>query len=479
MEEKHEETHKINIEHLQENIDDEKSGSYIEEIQENSQEHVEDDYDSSQEKLQEVHAEGSEDESNEFTQNSKNIFSQNNSKKEKYHQGIERISEGDNEGDDKYHSIFHRINQEALTDDYQLNEENFEEVMRQNINANNVNQLLNPTLYDPDSGFKFQPEINKKSKLLAEEKRNKSQDISSKSEKSPIEFDLYQDALKRKEKQHKLEYNNMMGILLNASKTKISNNSHRIAINKVEKLIESAIGKYEKEKKKLTFIEVGEILTELKLFREIFSNEEKDCNKHNKKIHTYKDIKSELSGVKDREKRKKAEVDYYEQLWLCLNPDNKEYIKSEILCEFLKILFSPVASSVKEITSVLEQFLKAAFFLNLNQEEEKNYISPITEKILSEDDIWPLEKLVHEFLSLKENILAYQNIHNPSKKLLEDIEQYKKQKLNFQPNAGHKRFLSRSNFFEERIPVLMNLEKQRHQVNEEAKKEMEQNVKLN
>jgi hypothetical protein len=417
-----------------------------------------------------------EEDSDEILRNQNKVYTKNIVKNAKYHQGIERISEVENE-DEKYHSIFDRINQDILTDDYQLDEEKFDELTKQNINSKNVNQLFNPTLYNPEPGYRFQPEINEKSKILAQEKRNKSPDVSTKSGKSPVEIELYQDALKRKEKQQKLEYNNMMGIMLNASKTKISNNSHRIAINKVEKMIEAAVSKFEKEKKKLSFIEVGEILTELKLFREIFPNEESE-NENKKKYQNHKDIKLELGAVKEREKRKKAEVDFYEQLWLCLNPDNKKSIKSEIFTEFMKILFSPVASSVKEITSVLQQFLKAAFFLNLNQEEDKNYVSPITEKNLTEEDIWPLEKLVQEFLALKENILAYQNIHNLSKKLVEDIDQSKKQKLNFQPNTGPKKYVSRSNFFEERIPVLMNLEKMRLQVIEETKKELEKNVKI-
>jgi hypothetical protein len=39
----------------------------------------------------------------------------------------------------------------------------------------------------------------------------------------------------------KIEYNNMMAIILNSSKTKISNNSHRIAINKIEKIIDESV----------------------------------------------------------------------------------------------------------------------------------------------------------------------------------------------------------------------------------------------
>jgi len=389
---------------------------------------------------------------------------------------MNKILQAENE-DGHYGSVFGRINHDALADDYKLDEENFDELTKNKINSENCNQLFEPALYNQINQHKFKPDINQKSKLLAAEKRNKSQDIASKLDgsRNPVEFDLYQDAVKRKEKQQKLEYNNMMGILLNASKTKISNNSHKIAITKLEKLIETAVNKYEKENKKLSFIEAGEVLTELKLFREIFPTDDKEKNK---KINNQKDLKSELNSVKDREKRKKAEVDFYEQLWLILNHDNTEFIKSDIFSEFLKILFSPVANSVKEITAVLEQFLKAAFFLNLHQDEEKKIVSPLSEKFLPEEDLWPIEKLVNEFLSLKENNLAYQGIHNPSKKLNEDMEQYKKQKLNFQPNSGQGKYISRSNFFEDRLPVLMNLEKLRLQEIENSKKQLEQNVRL-
>ena len=57
----------------------------------------------------------------------------------------------------------------------------------------------------------------------------------------------------------------------------------------------------------------------------------------------------------DNEKRRKIEIDFYEQIWIVLNPDNSEFIKVNILAEFLKILFSPVSSSVKEISSVLKR----------------------------------------------------------------------------------------------------------------------------
>ena len=70
-----------------------------------------------------------------------------------------------------------------------------------------------------------------------------------------------------------------------------------------------------------------------------------------------KEIKSELKNVRDNEKRRKIEIDFYEQIWIVLNPDNNEFIKVTVLAEFLKILFSPVSSSIKEISTVLKRII--------------------------------------------------------------------------------------------------------------------------
>lgn len=223
-----------------------------------------------------------------------------------------------------------------------------------------------------------------------------------------------------------------MTILLKASKTKISSNSHKIAIAKVDSMIDEAIKSLNKPNNELSFIDVGLVFQELKIFREIFKKEDNNntnnftSNRNNdkKEYQSYKDIKIELKNVKERERRKKFEVDFYEQIWLLLNPENKETIKSEVLAEFLKILFSPVVSSVKEISEIVKQFLKAVFFLSLGNEENKTYVSPINERILEKDEIWPVEKIVKEFLSLKDNLLAYKGIGNFTKKAHNEIEKF-------------------------------------------------------
>ena len=49
---------------------------------------------------------------------------------------------------------------------------------------------------------------------------------------------LYEEANKHRKKEAKLEYTTMVNILLDAKKSKINNNSHKIAISKTEKLID-------------------------------------------------------------------------------------------------------------------------------------------------------------------------------------------------------------------------------------------------
>ena len=81
----------------------------------------------------------------------------------------------------------------------------------------------------------------------------------------PIELALYEEASKRREKKAKLEYNTMMNILLDATKSKISNNSHKIAISKTEKMIDEIIERHNNNEKTISFITLGEILTDLKI----------------------------------------------------------------------------------------------------------------------------------------------------------------------------------------------------------------------
>ena len=361
-------------------------------------------------------------------------------------EAMEPISEAENEEDKKQKSSQQKP---ELNDEY---EKMFDEIMKKNKNS---------LIFKKDG--KYQPLGNQSNKSIEVTGTYRT--------KTPVELTLYADATKRREKMQKTEYNHMMNIILDSSRTKISNASHKIAINKVEKMIDDVVTAYEKDKK-VTFINVGEILTELKIFRETFPKNGNQKLSKNKSVQNYKDIQMEMINVKESDRRKQREVNFYEQLWLTLNPGNKPSIKSDILSEILKILFAPINSNVKEITEILKQFLLTAFFLNSNPEEVKRYISPITEKDVSEDEIWPIEKLVREFLFLKENLLAYQGIKHFNKTIQGEITKTAKE-MSFTPKINES--TKDWDYFNKRLPALVEREKVRLQVLEEMKKENEEN----
>ena len=388
---------------------------------------------------------------------------------------IEIISEDENEDESINQNLKVKIN---------INNNNLDDYNK--LNDEKLRKNKDNLIFKKDNNNSFKPLSQMEKRSMKKNNSNNINNSNSKSfqitektiSKSPIELSLYKEAEKRKEKREKLEYNNMMNIMLNASKVKMSNNSHKIAINKIEKIIDDTVNKYEKDKK-ITFINVGEILTELKILRQTFPKEENIINNNNNtnnnfnnsNYQSYKDIQLEMINTKENEIRKQKEVNFYEQLWLTLNPGNTKYIKSDILSEILKILLTPMNSNIKEISDILKQFLLTAFFLNSNPDEVKKYISPITEKEITEEEIWPIEKLVKEFLSLKENLLAYQGLKHFNKSMQKEINNSKKE-LSFKPKINESSL--NWNYYSERLPALVEREKLRQQVLEEMKKENEE-----
>lgn len=369
---------------------------------------------------------------------------------------------------DPQKTIFDKFNEEVLKDKYLIDEKIFDELTKSDcISSKNINSLFHPALYNNTEQYNFQPEINEKSRKIVQEidERNKSFDQSRPTRsKSPIELTLYDDAVKRREKLNKVYLNSSMNIKLNASKTKISNNSHKIAINKIEKTIDELIKKYEKSNN-LSFLNVAQVLTELKIFRELLPK--------NEELKKPTDLKEKIAKVRERETRKIQEINFLEQIWFCLNPKSKEYLLSEIFGEFMKVLFSPVDSSITEIASILKQFLQAALFLHTNKnngDDHNGVISPLTDKEIHESDLWPLEVFVKRFLELKENIIAYQRIKNKNKMFEKDLIQEMK-KFSFKPKIENSKM--RLKIFEKKLPTFIEREKLRQLALKELKKEAE------
>ncbi len=117
----------------------------------------------------------------------------------------------------------------------------------------------------------------------------------------------------------------------------------------------------------------------------------------------------------------------------------------------------------------------------------KTYISPVTDRKMDESEIWSLDKLITQFMNLKDNMLAYKPIKHQRQKSMEKLEKNQKEKFSFTPSlianqnqdkqeSKHKRTKS-SNFFENKVPSMLIKEKLRYQILDEMKKEKEESVK--
>ena len=312
------------------------------------------------------------------------------------------------------------------------------------------NKLISNLVSDNKIKQNSETENRKKSvdKNVKVENKKVNKEIYDKSfTKRPVEDELYIDALKRKEKQDKINNVKVKEAMINSASHKLSNKSYQISINKIEKNIDNVFSLVDSENiGEVNFYQLGEVLYYLNIFRESFNTNgvsstsqilsnsnldaKKHINDHLKSFYSYKDIQNNLKQNKKSEIRKKKEILFIEQLWITLNPESKFTIKVEMIKEFLKILCSPLSSSIKETSDILIQFLEAYFFLDEHQ--SKKLISPVTEKSMTKDEIWSIEKLVKEYLNLKENILAYTGIGNHKKKINTEEEN---KELTFKPKT--------------------------------------------
>jgi hypothetical protein len=325
--------------------------------------------------------------------------------------------------------------------------------------------------------------------------------------KNPIELTLYDDAIKRRQKLANIDKNVVEGIKLNSNKTKITNSSYKVAIERGEKIIEQIINKYSVLNKKtniksLNIIGVALSLRDLLIFRKLFKDK-KNNNENN--IYHKSDLQKIILSLEKKETRKIEEINFLEQTWLLLNPQQNEYINKEIFVGFMKIIFSP-EGTLKEIESLLKKYLEAAIIGsniqdntqnddNINYYNQKVLISPLTNKRIEAEDLWPLSKYIKIFFDLKKNLIAYKTTSNMSrdkysnlkhKKLNTDITNIyhtnytmvdnrmsEKNKKNFNFDKLYKKFVEKEKFKKK------NLEEMRKRRDLEELKELKQKPTIN
>ena len=241
--------------------------------------------------------------------------------------------------------------------------------------------------------------------------------------KRPIELVLYDDAAKKREKMENIEKNNLTEIQLNSTRTKINKKSYQIALEQDDKKIEKIINKYSNKRKQgLSIIEMALIFQDLKIFRKLLQN--LNINKL-ALINNINEFKNAISvAIKEGEKRKNEELNFLEQTWNLLNPEQKSTIRKDIVEGFLKILYASIVN-ISNISNILKQYLQAALFgegiLDLNN-KNKN------------DDKLKLKNYIKLFYKLKENMIAYKNINNYNEGKYEKLINEANKNLTFEPN---------------------------------------------
>ena len=187
---------------------------------------------------------------------------------------------------------------------------------------------------------------------------------------------------------HKKNYENSIkdNSIFNDDVFSLLSTDNEIQINKILNKYGTNIGLHD----------VVYILWECKLFREILKHKE---------ITNINELKNEAKKTQENDsiifKRKKLEFSFTEQLWIHLNPQNKDSIKKYIFNDFMEILLSHNIYSQEEISEKLEQYLYS-ISNNKHQPIENFIIFPLSDSN-SLTNVWSIPTLVERFISINDN----------------------------------------------------------------------------
>ena len=250
---------------------------------------------------------------------------------------------------------------------------------------------------------------------------NNSNNISN--SKRPIELVLYDDAVKKKEKNNNINKNNLTEVKLNSTQTKINKKSYQISLEHDDKKIENIINRHSNYKNEgLSIIDIALIFQDLKIFRKLLQNINISRLKNIGNMNEFINIIS--IAIKEGEIRKNEELKFLEQTWNMLNPEQKNTIRKDIFEGLLKIIYSPVLNA-SYVSNILKQYLQAALFgegiASLSDRNKKDYNLN-------------LKNYIKTFFKLKENIIAYKNINNYNDEKHEKLIKERNKNLTFEPN---------------------------------------------
>ena len=271
-------------------------------------------------------------------------------------------------------------------DYYIIDKDNNNNIIKKEINSKDLDKLVSPIYYD---------EKNEDNLLKNNIKRNKSL-IHIKNKNTIIKNNKY------------LKMNKSYDSLNNIKN--INKSSYKKLSEHNEKLISKIIDENSIDNKNLSILGIIKSLYHLNILHELLFKENKD---NYLELNKLKEI---IKKVNKEEKGKMKEIEFVEQIWFLLNPNNKECINKEIFEGFINLLYpySDLKNSKINIISYLKEYIKIVNFMepiNNNEKEIYYYYSPLRDIFFYQNEIWTLEKIIDIFFELKKNILAYKKTY--------------------------------------------------------------------
>ena len=240
----------------------------------------------------------------------------------------------------------------------------------------NINQINN---YD---NYCFTPKKNKQNYIFLKKERIK---IKSK--------DNNNNSIDSKSKNKKISTPNRI-----YSDKKLNKGINKIYYEPYIQKLEKLINQYSSNEE-LSIVNMIKCLYDLRIINELINNSELNINLNIVKI------KEIINNIKETELRKKEELQFIVQLWFILNPSMNDYINSKLFLEFLRTILTinnklTNNDKIKLLSTNIENLLNKYNIINEDKNINEILISPLTNKVYTTSDIWPLQKLIKVFLKI-------------------------------------------------------------------------------
>ena len=207
-----------------------------------------------------------------------------------------------------------------------------------------------------------------------------------------------------------------------------------------EKLISKIILKNSDKNKQISILGIIKTLHTLKILHNLLSKNKLDLNNLNENV------------------QKQKEVDFVEQIWFLLNPNNKKVINNEIFECFIKLLF-PYTNNLKQSAiEYIEEYIKIINFMEPKSDIKNNdeyFYSPLRNEYFPKNKKWSTEKIIQTFFELKRNRIAYKkNFEKINKEENKNNENKKKKRTNLNFDELYESFMIKKEAREKTLNIM-------------------------